>query len=56
MMENYENFDSFDFPPFVEAASAMPHDILDRTNEVILLYFAIISYEVFSSYKILQEW
>nr|CTP81886.1 BMA-DAF-16, isoform c [Brugia malayi] len=36
MIENYENFDSFDFPPFVEAASAMPHDILDRTNEMNL--------------------
>uniref|UniRef100_A0A915PTT7 Fork-head domain-containing protein n=1 Tax=Setaria digitata TaxID=48799 RepID=A0A915PTT7_9BILA len=36
MLENYENFDSFDFPPFVEAASAMPHDILDRTNEMNL--------------------
>ncbi|VDM98473.1 unnamed protein product [Thelazia callipaeda] len=34
MMENYENFDSFDFPPFVEATGGMPHDILDRTNEV----------------------
>uniref|UniRef100_A0A0R3RXA3 Forkhead box protein O n=1 Tax=Elaeophora elaphi TaxID=1147741 RepID=A0A0R3RXA3_9BILA len=36
MIENYENFDSFDFPPFVEAANAMPHDILDRTNEMNL--------------------
>lgn len=33
VMENYENFESFDFPPFVEAG-VVPHDILDRTNEV----------------------
>uniref|UniRef100_F1KR30 Forkhead box protein O n=1 Tax=Ascaris suum TaxID=6253 RepID=F1KR30_ASCSU len=29
-----DHFDDFDFPPFVEAG-AMPHDILDRTNEVV---------------------
>lgn len=30
-----DHFDDFDFPPFVEAG-AMPHDILDRTNEMNL--------------------
>lgn len=30
-----DHFDDFDFPPFVEAG-AMPHDILDRTNEITL--------------------
>ncbi|MFH4974261.1 hypothetical protein AB6A40_000970 [Gnathostoma spinigerum] len=30
-----DQFEDFDFPPFVEA-STMPHDILDRTNEMNL--------------------